>query len=63
LTVRAYDRTLILINVCVRFQLSKSFGPLASNCVFWRQKNRLLLLGGFLFKPLSDSQAAKHIRK
>ena len=30
---------------------------------FWRQKNRLLVLGGFLWNPLSDAQVAKHIQR
>ena len=30
---------------------------------FWRQKNRLLVLGGFRLNPLSDAQVAKHIQR
>ena len=30
---------------------------------FWRQKNRLLVLGGFYLNPLSDAQVAKHIQR
>jgi hypothetical protein len=41
----------------------KERGSQASNCVFWRQKNRLLVLGGFSLEPLSDAQVAKHIKR